>query len=458
MADEADRHVEPGWVQHAVFWQVYPLGFVGAEPQNPRYSDPVGSTTIHHRLPAIAAWLDRAVELGSSGLLLGPVFESESHGYDTVDYFRVDPRLGDRDDLIALFTAAHDRGLRVLLDGVFNHVGRRFPQFAAVVEHGPGAPEEEWFQVSWPAGAGAGQEPRYDDFEGHGQLVTLNHDSPAVADLVVDVMCHWLDAGADGWRLDAAYAVPLSFWADVSGRVRERHPDAYLVGEVIHGDYPSFVTEGGLDSVTQYELWKAVRNSIVEKNLYELAWSLKRHAEFLQTFAPLTFLGNHDVTRIASAVPAEHLGHAVALLCCLGGTPTVYYGDELGWEAVKEDRFGGDDAIRPAFGDPGGALSERESLVLDLHRELIGFRRRHAWLHRASTTTPSLDNEYAVFLTAHDGQWIALALNLSAAEQELPVPGAVEVMAGAGRLAEAGSDAAAITLEPHGWAVVGPAA
>ena len=452
MTDDAGRRAEPEWVRHAVFWQVYPLGFVGAERDNPG-----GSATVHHRLPTIGAWLDRAVELGSSGLLLGPVFESESHGYDTVDFLRVDPRLGDREDLLQLFAAAHDRGLRVLLDGVFNHVGRRFPRFAAVVQHGPGAPDEDWFRVSWPAGASPGQEPTYEDFEGHGQLVALNHDNPAVVDYVTEVMCHWLEAGADGWRLDAAYAVPLPFWAEVSRRVRERHPDAYLVGEVIHGDYPAFVTEGGLDSVTQYELWKAVRNSIAEKNLYELAWSLKRHAEFLQTFVPLTFLGNHDVTRIASAVPAEHVAHAVALLCCLGGTPTIYYGDELGWRAVKEERFGGDDAIRPAFGEPGElGLDESESVALDLHRELIGLRRRQAWLHRAITTVPSLDNEFAVFVSADDQNWIALALNLSADEQELPVPGAVEVMAGAGRLDASGGDSATITVGPHGWAVVGP--
>jgi cyclomaltodextrinase len=445
--------VEPGWVEHALLWQVYPLGFVGAEPENPP-----GTQPVRHRLPAITGWLDHAVELGASGLLLGPVFEAESHGYDTVDPFRVDPRLGDRDDLLGVFAAAHDRGFRVLLDGVFNHVGRRFPRFAAVVEHGPGAPEEEWFRLRWPDGAGPGTEPAYDDFEGHAQLVALNHDSPAVVDYVTEVMCHWLEAGADGWRLDAAYAVPVRFWAEVSSRVRERHPDAYLVGEVIHGDYASYVTDGGLDSVTQYELWKAIRNSIAEKNLYELAWSLRRHDEFLEAFVPLTFVGNHDVTRIASAVPAEHLPHALAILCCVGGTPTIYYGDELGWEGVKEERFGGDDAIRPAFPTPAElGAGARESEVLDLHRELIALRRRHPWLHAARTTTPHLDNEQAVFRSEADDRWIDLALNLADEPQTLPVPGDGQVLAGSGDLADAGSESAAVGLPAHGWAVLGPA-
>ena len=437
---------EPDWVEYAFCWQVFPLGFVGAEPEN-RAAEP----ETRHRLPAITARLEHVVELGASTLLLGPVFAAESHGYDTVDFFAVDPRLGSREDLVELFDAAHERGLRVLLDGVFNHVGRRFARFAAMVEHGPGSVDEEWFRVRWAPGARPGDVPAYDDFEGHGQLVTLNHDSPAVRDFVVEVMCHWLEAGADGWRLDAAYAVPVAFWAEVSRRVRERFPEAYLVGEVIHGDYPSFVTDGGLDSVTQYELWKAIRSSIADRNFYELAHALGRHAEFLETFVPLTFVGNHDVTRIASALPAEHLAHAVALLCCVGGTPSVYYGDELGWRGVKEERFGGDDAIRPPFPADDSDFGPADRAALDLYRELIGVRRRNPWLHRATTTAPSLDNEYAVFRSSAADQWLSLALNLSDQPQTLPVEGAGAILAGAGTLT-----AESVELDAHGWAVLGP--
>ena len=167
---------------------------------------------------------------------------------------------------------------------------------------------------------------------------------------------------------------------------------------------------------------------------------------------PLTFVGNHDVTRIASAVPAEHLAHAIALLCCtVGGTPTIYYGDELGCEGVKEERFGGDDAIRATFPPRDSAFGPHESSVLDLHRELIGVRRRHPWLHRARTTVPSLDNEYAVFVSRYGSDWIALALNLSDRTRTLPVPGAGSVLAGPGEVGDA-----AVTLGPNGWAVVGP--
>jgi cyclomaltodextrinase len=294
----------------------------------------------------------------------------------------------------------------------------------------------------------------------------LNHAEPAVVDYVAEVMIHWLDRGADGWRLDAAYAVPLTFWAEVSRRVRERHPDAYLLGEVIHGDYPAFVGEGGLDAVTQYELWQAIRNAIAERNLYELAWTLGRHAEFLDRFVPQTFLGNHDVTRIASAVTAEHLPHALAVLCCTGGTPSVYAGDELGWEAVKEERFGGDDAIRPAF-PPAGELrlDGHQRAVLDLHRMLIGVRRRHPWLHTARTTVPELDNTHAVLHSVPDprtdpeadGVWLDLALNLGDERPNLAVPGSGQLLAGRGELIDPGTDRARVVLPAHGWAVLGPA-
>ena len=171
-------------------------------------------------------------------------------------------------------------------------------------------------------------------------------------------MTHWLDRGADGWRLDAAYAVPPSFWAQVLPQVRERHPEAYVVGEVIHGDYARVVTESGIDAVTQYELWKAVWSSLNDGNLHELAHALGRHDGFLDTFVPLTFVGNHDVTRIASRLTdPRHLPHALAVLFTVGGTPSVYAGDEQAFTGVKEDRAGGDDAVRPPFPETPAGLA-----------------------------------------------------------------------------------------------------
>ena len=159
-----------------------------------------------------------------------------------------------------------------------------------------------------------------DYFEGHNNLITLNHDSPRVQEYVRDVMLHWLRRGIDGWRLDAAYAVPAKFWAAVLPEVREEFPDAWFVGEMIHGDYIDYVKTSGLDSVTQYELWWAIWSTIDSVNLLELQRTLGRHAKFVEHFLPLTFLGNHDVTRVASQISdPRHWSHAVALLGFLPG-------------------------------------------------------------------------------------------------------------------------------------------
>ncbi len=185
----------------------------------------------------LTGWLDSAVRLGVSGIALGPVFESATHGYDTVDHYRIDSRLGSVEGFERFVSEAHRRGLRVLLDGVFNHVGRNFS---------PGDP-------SWLTGGA---------FEGHSSLPELDHANPAVARYVAGVMDHWLGRGADGWRLDAAYAVDPAFWTRVLPGVRAAHPGAWFVGEVIHGDYAGYVASSGLDSVTQYELWKAFWRSL----------------------------------------------------------------------------------------------------------------------------------------------------------------------------------------------------
>lgn len=411
--------------EHTIWWHVYPLGFVGAE-RDAAARDP---HDVAHRLDHLAAWVPYAADLGCDGLLLGPVFASETHGYDTVDHFRVDPRLGNEADLVRLVETAHAAGMAVCLDGVFNHVGRGFAAFAAVLDQGPDAPTASWFRLRWPDGATA---PDYDTFEGHDRLVALDHDESAVADHVVAVMDHWCERGVDAWRLDAAYAVPSRFWRGVSDRVRTAHPGVWIFGEVIHGDYVAAVEAGGLDSVTQYELWKSVWSSIVDRNLFELSWTLGRHAELVERFAPMTFVGNHDVTRLASRVDDDRLlPHAYAVLLMVGGVPAIYAGDERAFRGIKEEREGGDDAVRPAFParpddlPPGG-----EDLFATIHH-LTVIRRAHPWLPRARTAATMLSNETAVLLSHAgpaeaevdgDTPAVAIAVNLADDPREAPQP------------------------------------
>ncbi|MBR7743119.1 DUF3459 domain-containing protein [Phycicoccus sp. BSK3Z-2] len=429
----------PAWVEHAIWWRVYPLGAVGAFPQPP--SGPTAPD--EHRLLRLLPWLDHVAALGANGLALGPVLASEGHGYDTVDHLRIDPRLGEDGDLERLAEAAHERGLRVQLDGVFNHVGRGHPWVAQAEEDGPGSP------------AAARLRHDVDDagalllhtFEGHDALVALDHSSPEVRRHVVEVLRHWLDRGADAWRLDAAYAVPTDFWAAVLPEVRRTHPDVWFEAEVIHGDYPGFVTASTADTVTQYELWKAMWSGLEDANFHELDHALRRHDGFLDTFVPVTFVGNHDVTRIASQVSdPRHHPHAVVLLALLGGTPAVYAGDELGLRAVKEERAGGDDAIRPELPQDTTAVPGADGAVFALHQELFGLRRRHPWLHRARSRAVTLENARYVVDVTDGSRALRVALNLG--DDPLPVEGGA-VLAADPATRDGGGDVA-----PHGWAVL----
>ena len=428
---------EPAWVEHAIWWHIYPLGFVGAFPADPAPSPD------EHRLRRVIDWLDHAVALGASGIALGPVFASRTHGYDTTDHLRIDPRLGDDADFDELVAEAHRRGLRVLLDGVFNHVGTDFAQYRDALAGGPGG---EWFRR---------RRGEFDTFEGHGELIALDHRNPAVIDYTVEVMSHWLSRGADGWRLDAAYAVPDRFWAQVLPRVRQAHPDAWFVGEVIHGDYAARVA-AGFDSVTQYELWKAIWSSLNDGNFHELDWALKRHNEFLETFVPLTFVGNHDVTRIASKL--DHPGHvdqALALLFTIGGVPSVYAGDELGYRGVKEDRAGGDDAVRPEFDAPPAEVND----IYRVHQFLIGLRRRHPWLHRARTTPVQVANRQYAYQTRSGDDALLVALNIDTEPMTLSLADAGmrrgRVIAGSG--APPPDEVDQVTVAPQSWLVIEPA-
>ena len=402
------------WSEHVVWWQVYPLGFVGA-PVHPDQRQAAGEPvdgrlpadtpvlaaesappTVVHRLPRLLGWLDHLVGLGANGLLLGPVFDSATHGYDTLDHLRLDPRLGDDGDLDALVAACHARGIKVALDGVFNHVADTHPRYLQALAEGPGGRYADWFAIDWAAEGG----PRAAVFEGHGSLVALNHANPQVADYVVQVMNHWCDRGVDAWRLDAAYAVPTQFWADVLPRVRAQHPDVWVSAEVIHGDQAAFVADSGVDSLTQYPLWKATWSSLLDANFFELDWALGLHGAL--PFAATTFVGNHDVTRIASKVGPERAVLALVVLATVAGVPTVYAGDELAWTGVKEERVGGDDAIRPEFA-ARPELGDGEWMYR-VHQELIGLRRRHPWLVHATTRTLELTNTRYVYApTSPDG-------------------------------------------------------
>lgn len=394
-----------GFSNNTVWWQVYPLGFCGAPLHD---YDPAMTC----RLDRLTGWLDYAVDLGATGLALGPLFASETHGYDTLDHYRVDSRLGDDAAFDRLVAGCRDRGLPILLDGVFNHVGANHPWLRQALSEGPGGHFAHFFRIDWSDP----WQPRCHTFEGHGGLVALNHDNPAVADYVVDVMRYWLGRGAAGWRLDAAYTMHPSFWARVLPRVRDAFGDAWFVGEVIHGDYPTIVRASGLNSVTQYELWKASWSSMLDRNFFELDWCLQRHNRLLNTCSPLTFIGNHDVTRPASKLGDQRTVLALVVLLTVGGIPSIYYGDEQAFRGIKGIGWNADDAIRPAFPDNPDELAPDGWWMFHLHQHLIGLRRQRPWLTTARTQTVQLTNTRYVYqsFSADHNRAITVELDVTA--------------------------------------------
>lgn len=335
------------------WWQIYPLGACGA-PIRQRTGDDGG-----HRLRRLLNWVDYAADLGATGLLLAPIFESVAHGYDTLDHYRIDSRLGDDTDFADLIAALQARGMGLMLDGVFNHVAREHP---FVTQGGPIKRNPDGTHRGW---------------EGDNSLAEIDHSDPAAVDWVVDIMNYWLDKGITGWRLDVAYAVPTEFWAQVTDRVRQTHPDAIFLGEMIHGDYPQFGLDSHLTTVTQYELWKAIWSSLNDKNFFELSHALGRHQEFSDRQIMQIFVGNHDVARIATTVGPVKAALAAVVLFTLPGIPSVYYGDEQGFQGSKGEGFSADDELRAPLPDSPDELSPLGGWMYEHYQRLIALRKSH---------------------------------------------------------------------------------
>jgi glycosidase len=393
------------------------LGFCGAPPRND-FRSPVVP-----RLDQLYGWIDHLLELGVDALYLGPVFESSAHGYDTADYFHVDRRLGHNDTLSQLVSVLHERGIRVILDGVFNHVGRDFWAFRDVLEYGERSAYCDWFHGLTFAGRSPYGDPfTYDGWNGHYSLVKLNLHNPAVREHLFQAVEMWINEFAiDGLRLDAADCVDMGFLKDLASFCRGLRADFWLMGEIIHGDYRQWVNADMLDSVTNYECYKGLYSSHVDKNYFEIAYSLNRQFgdRGLYRFLPLyNFADNHDVDRVTSTLsnPA-HLYPLYCLLFTMPGVPSIYYGSEWGIEGRKTN--GSDAPLRPHLDlSAMECTSPRPDLVQTIAR-LARIRRSSPALRMGDYRQLFVSHEQLAFMRWTSDERIVVLVN--AADEPAPL-------------------------------------
>jgi cyclomaltodextrinase / maltogenic alpha-amylase / neopullulanase len=333
------------WAYDSVFYHIYPLGFCGAPPENDFCSP------ADHRLELIYEWLEHIQNLGVNALYLGPLFESSTHGYDTVDYYHVDRRLGNNERLSHLSAVLHQKGIRLILDGVFNHVGRDFWAFRDVLAHGAQSAYGDWFQgLNFHKHSPYNDPFTYENWNGHHNLVKLNLHNPTVKDHLFQAVDLWIrEFAIDGLRLDVSDSLDLTFLKELSVFCKSRRSDFWLMGEVIHGDYRKWVNPETLDSVTNYVGYKGLYSSHIDRNYFELAHTLNRQFGDNGMYRDLllySFADNHDVNRVASQLknPA-HLYPLYSLLFTMPGIPSIYYGSEWGIEGKRTSRS--DQALRP---------------------------------------------------------------------------------------------------------------
>ncbi len=412
--------MNPHWSQNAFIYHIYPLGMCGAPRRNDFSSAP------QPRLLQILGWLDGIQALGCETLLLGPLFESSSHGYDTVDYWHVDRRLGADVDLLRLSEEIHRRGMRLLLDGVLNHVGRDFWAFTDLRARREASDYRDWFagvDFSRPGTRGDGFS--YLDWAGHDDLVKLNHASQAVREHLFGAVQGWIERfSIDGLRLDAADVIDTAFLAELTRFTRSLRPDFWLLGEMVHGDYRRLTGTAGLDAVTNYEVYKGLWSSFNDRNFFEIAYALNRQSGEAGLYASMqlyNFADNHDVDRLASSLrdPA-HLPLAYGLLLTMPGVPSLYNGSEWGWQGRRTPHS--DWELRPAC-QPGSQPMPHPELPGFIAR-LAALRRAHPALRLGGYLQMHVASEQIVYLRTHPAGDVLVALNAAREPAHLSIPSA----------------------------------
>lgn len=389
------------WAYESVFYQIYPLGFCGAPFENDGVLTP--------RIRKVIDWIPHIKNLGANAIYFSPVFESDTHGYNTRDFRKIDVRLGTNEDFADVCQALHKEGIKVVLDGVFNHVGRGFWAFQDVLEKRWDSPYKDWFHISFDGNSNYNDGLWYEGWEGNYDLVKLNLCHPDVKQHIFDSIRSWVEEfDIDGLRLDVAYCLDENFVRELRAFCDSLKPDFFLVGEMLHGDYNRLMNDSMLHSATNYECYKGLFSSFNSMNMFEIIHSL------LRQFGPenwtlyrgkhlLCFVDNHDVSRITSNLTNEqHLPLIYALCFGMPGIPCVYYGSEWGAKANKSE---GDPALRACFDAPV------ENDLTAWISKLAAAKKASNALNYGDFRSVVLTNRQCIFERKTDSERVLVAIN-----------------------------------------------
>ena len=390
------------WAYEANFYQIYPLGMTGAPFEN--------DGVLEHRILKVIDFIPHLKKLNIDAVYFSPLFESDTHGYNTRDYRLIDKRLGTNDDFKKVCDALHKEGIKVVLDGVFNHVGRGFYGFKDVQEKKWDSEYKDWFNLSFDGNSNYNDGFWYEGWEGNYDLVKLNLKNSAVTDYLIDSVRFWVENfDIDGLRLDVAYMVDRDFLKRLRWETSNMKEDFFLVGETLFGDYNQIMNDEMCHSVTNYECYKGIHSALNSYNMFEIVHSLKRQ------FGPeqwtlykgkhlFSFVDNHDVGRIASVLDNPyHILAAYGMIYGMPGIPIIYYGSEWGIEGKKSD---GDPALRPSVNKPEwNELTDFISRLAKIHKESKA-------LQYGDFSDIVLTNKQCVFKRECDGERILVLINI----------------------------------------------
>lgn len=390
------------WAYESVFYQIYPLGFCGAPFEN--------DGVLEHRIEKVNDWIGHIREVGANAIYFSPLFESDTHGYNTRDYTKVDTRLGTNEDFARVCENLHSEGIRVVLDGVFNHVGRGFWAFQDVLKNRESSPYVSWFgRIDFGGNSNYNDGLWYEGWEGNYDLVKLNLRNEDVIQHIFSAIRGWVEEfDIDGLRLDVAYCLDRDFMRRLRSFCDELKPEFFLVGETLHGDYNQFMNDAMLHSVTNYECYKGLYSSFNSMNMFEINHSL------LRQFGPeqwtlykgkhlLSFVDNHDVTRVASILNnPKHLPLIYAIAFGMPGIPCVYYGSEWGATGRKEE---GDPKLRLSYEEP------ESNELTEWIAKLAAAKKESRALQYGNFTSTVLTNGACVFCREWEGERVYVCVN-----------------------------------------------